>query len=241
MKLRTNPLAERIAVSEIFGPTLQGEGPHAGEPTVFVRTGGCDFRCSWCDSLYAVDPQFAPTWLRMDPTEILAELSKLWTAAPPCSLTLSGGNPAIWNGLGAVAAHWPGPVRLETQGTIVPTWLSEVTTIVVSPKPPSSGQPGSSQLQEFMQSVPSTCETVFKVACDTQADLEWAVATHAPYKHQAPLLYIQPVNDPTTDLGRDELIARWERLWGWLSPMRLPHVRLSHQQHVLAWGNTKGV
>jgi len=177
----------------------------------------------------------------MDPSEIIAELLKLWTAETPCSLTLSGGNPAIWDGLGAVAALWPGPVRLETQGTIVPTWLSEVTTIVVSPKPPSSGQPGSFQLRDFMQSVPPACETVFKIACATQADLEWAVATHAPYIQQVPLLFIQPVNDPTTDLGRDELIARWERLWGWLRPMRLPYARLSHQQHVLAWGNAKGV
>lgn len=31
-----------------FGPVCQGEGEHIGVPTVFVRTGGCDSRCSWC-------------------------------------------------------------------------------------------------------------------------------------------------------------------------------------------------
>lgn len=41
---------DRIRISEIFGPTIQGEGALIGEPTVFVRTGGCDYRCSWCDS-----------------------------------------------------------------------------------------------------------------------------------------------------------------------------------------------
>ena len=33
-----------IRVSEIFGPTIQGEGVLIGLPTVFVRTGGCDYR-----------------------------------------------------------------------------------------------------------------------------------------------------------------------------------------------------
>ncbi|TIT89813.1 MAG: 7-carboxy-7-deazaguanine synthase QueE, partial [Mesorhizobium sp.] len=36
-----------IRVSEIFGPTVQGEGVLIGLPTVFIRTGGCDYRCSW--------------------------------------------------------------------------------------------------------------------------------------------------------------------------------------------------
>ncbi len=29
---------------------MQGEGPHVGETTLFVRFGGCDLRCRWCDS-----------------------------------------------------------------------------------------------------------------------------------------------------------------------------------------------
>ena len=37
-----------IRISEIFGPTVQGEGALVGKPTVFVRTGGCDYRCTYC-------------------------------------------------------------------------------------------------------------------------------------------------------------------------------------------------
>ncbi|HXV37002.1 MAG TPA: 7-carboxy-7-deazaguanine synthase QueE [Myxococcota bacterium] len=39
---------------EIFS-SIQGEGPHVGTTTLFVRFGGCDLRCRWCDS--------PPTWL----------------------------------------------------------------------------------------------------------------------------------------------------------------------------------
>ena len=40
----------------MFGPTVQGEGPYAGRVCHFLRLGGCDYRCSWCDTPYAVDP-----------------------------------------------------------------------------------------------------------------------------------------------------------------------------------------
>lgn len=44
----SNPNA-RITVTEIFGPTTNGEGALTGQLTVFVRTGGCDYQhCSWC-------------------------------------------------------------------------------------------------------------------------------------------------------------------------------------------------
>ena len=63
-----------IRVSEIFGPTIQGEGALIGLPTVFVRTGGCDYRCSWCDSLHAVDSEFRHDWRPMSAADVLAEV-----------------------------------------------------------------------------------------------------------------------------------------------------------------------
>lgn len=48
---------KRLAVLEIFGPTLQGEGAVIGAPTMFIRFGGCDYRCEQCDSLHAVLPE----------------------------------------------------------------------------------------------------------------------------------------------------------------------------------------
>lgn len=43
-----------LNISEIFY-SIQGEGTRAGLPCVFIRLQGCNFRCSWCDTPYALD------------------------------------------------------------------------------------------------------------------------------------------------------------------------------------------
>jgi 7-carboxy-7-deazaguanine synthase len=43
--------APRLRVSEMFA-TIQGEGPHSGRPSVFLRLGMCNLTCAWCDTPY---------------------------------------------------------------------------------------------------------------------------------------------------------------------------------------------
>lgn len=43
-----------MKISEIFY-SIQGEGAEIGLPTTFVRLFACDLRCSWCDTMYAVE------------------------------------------------------------------------------------------------------------------------------------------------------------------------------------------
>src|SRR5215475_9253596 len=87
-------MKDSIRISEIFGPTIQGEGPLIGRPTVFVRTGGCDYRCAWCDTLYAVLPRYRDEWHPMTSPEIFARIEEL-SGGRPILVTLSGGNPAL--------------------------------------------------------------------------------------------------------------------------------------------------
>lgn len=52
-------------IVEIFGLIIQGEGVLIGELIVFVWVGGCDYCCSWCDSLYVVDSVYCYIWIVM--------------------------------------------------------------------------------------------------------------------------------------------------------------------------------
>jgi len=47
-------LNNTLNISEIFY-SIQGEGTRAGLPCVFIRLQGCDLRCIWCDTPYALD------------------------------------------------------------------------------------------------------------------------------------------------------------------------------------------
>src|SRR3954449_7996150 len=85
-RIRTFP------VIEIFGPTIQGEGAEAGLPTHFVRLGGCDYRCAWCDTMYAVDPATVRAASeRLAAAEVVERLRGL--DGHPEWVTISGGNP----------------------------------------------------------------------------------------------------------------------------------------------------
>lgn len=52
----------KILVNEIF-ESIDGEGYHAGFPTVFFRTVGCNLRCSWCDSKYTFEAEETSRWM----------------------------------------------------------------------------------------------------------------------------------------------------------------------------------
>src|SRR3954452_17035755 len=129
----------------MFGPTIQGEGPHAGKPCHFIRFGGCDFRCSWCDSDHAVDPAQVRDAPRLSAAQIARFVKEeLYPRAPTVSrIVLSGGNPALHD-LGPLLRLLTGlgyNVPAETQGTVFKPWMAGLELLVISPKPPSAGQP----------------------------------------------------------------------------------------------------
>lgn len=84
-----------MRVSEVY-LSIQGEGPNAGVPTIFVRFGGCNLRCAlWpCDTPWAVDPKiYRNEWRRMTPEELLEETLQFWY--PGVNVCLTGGEPML--------------------------------------------------------------------------------------------------------------------------------------------------
>jgi 7-carboxy-7-deazaguanine synthase len=234
-------------VIEIFGPTIQGEGPDAGRPAYFVRFGGCDYRCSWCDSMYAVDPDLVRRDARrLDPEQVLDELGQL--SDGPDLVVLSGGNPALLE-LGPVIdlLHERGfEAAVETQGSRWRDWLADVERLVVSPKGPSSGMdtaPNREALANFLAlGKESEAAITLKAVIFEEADLEHARFLARSYP--ALPLYLSTGTD--VGLSEEETLARLRERLRWLSESvagdaELQHARVGVQQHVLAWGLRRGV
>jgi organic radical activating enzyme len=119
----------RYLVKEIFGPTLQGEGAHAGRPCVFLRFAVCNLACAWCDTDFR--PQGAT---RMTADEIVTRLRALDTHGAGM-VVVTGGEPALqWDErLRAALAAAGFRVHMESNGTRA--LAAPVDWLTVSPKP----------------------------------------------------------------------------------------------------------
>ncbi len=224
-------------ISEIFGPTIQGEGYVIGQPTIFVRTGGCDFRCAWCDTMFAVDPKHAADWKFMEAEEICLRVVEL-SQGRTLPVTLSGGNPAM-QPLGETCKRLKRAgysIILETQGTIIPDWLEHVDIVSVSPKPPSAKVAwDEGKFLAFMRAAGDKAR--LKIVIADEADFEWAryVANIAPKT----LLYLQPCNlNPGAPDVRD-LMERYRWLAAKVVSDGFYKARVLPQLHALAWGGER--
>lgn len=230
-----------LMISEIFGPTIQGEGSLIGTPTVFVRTGGCDYRCSWCDTLHAVDKKFKDDWLKMSAQDVFKQVETL-SGGKPILVTLSGGNPATQDLSELILLGKEKGYRfaMETQGSVSAPWFSLLDYLTLSPKPPSSKMKFDQIRFDTTLNNSSEVDISLKIVIADKADLEWAGSIKDLYPHLR--LYLQPCNlevEGTPSLQTltsktlnliDEVIQR-----GWFDTTVLP------QLHVYLWGNEKGV
>ena len=235
-------MTAKIRISEIFGPTIQGEGALIGQPTVFVRTGGCDYRCTWCDTMHAVDSKFRHDWKPMSAKDIMQEVESL-SAGKPLMISLSGGNPAIQplGGLINLGHKKSYKFVLETQGSIAAEWFKDLDILTLSPKPPSSEMETDwTKFDECLKAAQDKPDIALKIVIFDDADYEYAKNAAARYPDLP--LYLQPGNHQVDgDADKETLNARL--LWlvektindKWFTPTILP------QLHVMLWGNKKGV
>ncbi len=233
------PKTKSLPVSELYGPVCQGEGALIGRPTIFARFGGCDYRCSWCDSLYAVLPKFHADWTRMTVDEIVQGIGALG----PCRhVTLSGGNPAIHDLLDLVVAlHYEGyRTAIETQGTQAKFVLSLIDDVTLSPKPFSSGNvtefgPGSA-LSECIQLAP---RAILKIVVFTPEDYAYARAVHLAYPNVP--FYLQ-AGTLVGEATRDDLcdgLTHWQDIV--LADPLMQDVAVLPQLHAILKGHARGI
>ena len=123
-----------MKVSEIFY-SIEGEGIEIGRPEVFIRLTGCNLRCDWCDTKYALNDG-----KEMSIDEIIQEIRRY-----PCkNISITGGEPLLQReellelveGLKEMN-YW---IQLNTNGTIFDQRIFElVDLITMDCKCPSSG------------------------------------------------------------------------------------------------------
>ena len=76
-----------MKIAELFY-SIQGEGSLVGVPSVFVRTSGCNLRCTWCDTPYT---SWSPEGTDLEIEQILDEVR----AHPTRHVVVTGGEPMI--------------------------------------------------------------------------------------------------------------------------------------------------
>ena len=114
-------------VQEVFR-TIQGEGPLAGRPAVFIRLAGCNLACKFCDTEFE-----SGEWLHEE--QVGTEAVELAAGWPRPLFVLTGGEPLCQDIRPLVERLLrEGDVQIETAGTL---WLEDLPPsgqLVVSPK-----------------------------------------------------------------------------------------------------------
>jgi 7-carboxy-7-deazaguanine synthase len=99
-----------LKISEIFY-SLQGEGSLIGTPSVFVRTSGCNLRCTWCDTPYA---SWAPEGEERSLDSIVEEVNGYGAS----HIVITGGEPMIAPEIEDLTHRLHQHVTIETAGTV---------------------------------------------------------------------------------------------------------------------------
>lgn len=153
--------------------TIQGEGFHTGKPAYFIRLGGCDVGCRWCDAKYTWNPrQFPPVAV----DEIVARAA----ACPAQAIVVTGGEPTLYPLEYLTAELQRRGLRtfIETSG--VNPINGHFDWICLSPKKQSP------PLEENLAAAHE-----LKVIIESQADLEWA-QLNASKVSEGCKLFLQP-------------------------------------------------
>ena len=239
-----------IPVAEIFGPTIQGEGPHVGMQTLFVRVAGCDFKCAWCDSKFAwkIDGS-----IKRYGTKELADILVQECNNSKCSnVVLTGGNPCLYDFKQVIDILHNNniTVDIETQGSKMSDWLLDVDLLVISPKAPSSKQPDVYKtVNEYMKLLSSIKQKVaIKIPVFNEEDFEFAMKYYALVDYYREIgvdidLYLSVGNTNTTEAGdiSKRVLSDYEKLINMVANSYMERVFILPQVHTLVWGNKQGV
>ncbi len=240
----------KIPVMEIFGPTIQGEGMVIGQKTMFVRTAGCDYMCSWCDSAFTWNGTAKDETKMLTAEEIWSELKRIGGNGFSF-VTISGGNPALIKNLDNLLKILKDrniKVCLETQGSRWQDWFMIIDELTISPKPPSSG------MNTDFAVLDKIVDKVKNRAADQHVSLKVVVFDDHDYVYAKKVYQRYPgvpfflqVGNEDLHAGDDQkLLNSLLKKYEWLINKTMEDeefqaVRVLPQLHTYVWGNKRGV
>ncbi len=193
--IATSTLLTRLPVMEQFY-TIQGEGFYQGKAAYFIRLGGCDVGCVWCDVKESWDAGAHPVW---EVADLVAEASKHQGRM----MVVTGGEPLMYDltHLTQQLQQAGFQTNIETSGAypLTGSW----DWVCLSPK-------------KFKKPLPEVLPHAneLKVIVYNKSDFKWA-EEHAAQTNSACKLYLQPewsVHNKVTPLIIDYVKAhpKWE-------------------------------
>ncbi|MFE5923099.1 7-carboxy-7-deazaguanine synthase QueE [Streptomyces sp. NPDC002285] len=237
-------MAQELVVNEIFGPTVQGEGQSLGRRCAFLRLGGCNLSCSWCDTPYTWDWTGAgDSGVAHDPRkelhrrpveDVVAELLEFNTGL----IVISGGEP-----LGQQERLIPlvkaltergREIEIETNGTHAahPELIAAGVRFNVSPKLSHSGDTLQRRIvPDALTSLSAVPGSTFKFVCQNIRDLDEVAEIVDAFNLAS--VWIMPIGRSADDVTKhmtelaDAVVER-----GWNLTTRL---------HTLLWGDKRAV
>lgn len=211
-----------MRINEVF-KSIQGEGLFIGVPTLFIRTAGCDLRCRWCDTPYALLDSQGTSWT-LD--EIMAEVAK----AGIRNICLTGGDPLkqMEDSIELIRKLTDEgcTVVLETSGAYDVSRLPKSHKLVVSMdvKAPGSGM----EKRNLLSNIPFLTE---------RDQVKFVVADRNDYNFAKEFLRQNPLKCEVilTPVGGKDI--------GWLAEAVLAddlNARVLPQLHKYIWGDERG-
>lgn len=240
---------------EIFH-TLQGEGPSAGSPAVFIRASRCNLHCVWCDSDCTWNFEGTP-WPHEN--DALPGAAKHRQSAVTCELdpaaaarlvlafncprvVITGGEPLLQQAellvmIRLIRDHRPDCVfEVETNATLIPTpdFAAAVDQFNVSPKLSNSGIAATRRLQPgALSCFAASPKAWFKFVVASPADLAEIQQVRDRFGIPAERTLLMPEGRTAADL---------ERSAPWLADLcRDLGLRFCDRLHIRLWGDRRGV
>jgi 7-carboxy-7-deazaguanine synthase len=227
-----------LKISEIFY-SIQGEGSLVGVPSVFVRTSGCNLRCTWCDTPYT---SWQPEGSEFSLDQILETINSFNTA----HVVLTGGEPMIapqmvelTERISSAKKH----ITIETAGTVFAPVVCDLMSI--SPKHANSTplQREGGRWAAQHDRLRFQPEVLKRLAKDYSFQLKFVIAS------KDDLNEIEEIRqaccaDPSSVILMPEGVEREllrERLL-WIAEIcKEKGYRLSPRLHVELWGDRRGI